>query len=320
MKARLSGTKKEGGSPFNHMKASLKRIIKSGWLDFRRNGGLSLATVFIMIMAISLVTSLFLLEKTSNFLVTSLSEKVDMAVYFTDEPSSEEINTIQKELSGLAEVKSLQYISKEEALEKFVERHQGEEVIMESLEEVGGNPLLASLNIKAFEATQYAAISAFLNSASFKELIAKVDYNEKKPAIDKMFSLTSTINHTGIALSVVLAVVAVLIAFNTVRIAIYNSRDEIETMRLVGASNWFIRGPFLVQGVISGVFAVLITFLVFGLALWFLSPKISLIIPGLKLSAYFFSNFFIILLLQMAAGVGLGTAASFLAIRKYLKV
>ncbi len=302
------------------MNASLKRIIKSGWLDFRRNSGLSLATVFIMVMAISLVTSLFLLQKTTDYLVTSLSEKVDMAVYFGEEPSTDEIDTIQKELSGLPEVKSLQYISKEEALARFITRHQGEEVIMESLQEVGGNPLLSSLNIKAFEATQYASISSFLDTASFKDLISKVDYNEKKPAIDKMFSLTSTISNTGIVLSIVLAVVAVLIAFNTVRIAIYNSRDEIETMRLVGASNWFIRGPFLVQGMIGGVLAVLITFLVFGIALWFLSPKIDVVIPGLNLFSYFFGSFSVVVILQLAAGVGLGACASWLAMRKYLKV
>ena len=302
------------------MSASLKRIIKSGWLGFKRNSGLSFATVFIMVMAISLVTSLFLLQKTSNYLVATLSEKVDMAVYFSEEPTTEQIDTIQKELSGLPEVKSLQYISKEEALDKFVERHRGEEVIMDSLEEVGGNPLLSSLNIKAFEAMQYASISSFLDSASFKDLISKVDYSEKKPAIDKMFSLTSTISRTGIALSIVLAVVAVLIAFNTVRIAIYNSRDEIETMRLVGASNWFIRGPFLVQGMIAGILAVSITFLVFGVALWFLSPKIDIVIPGLNLYSYFFGRFFMVIVLQLAAGVGLGVCASFIAMRKYLKV
>jgi len=302
------------------MNASLKRIIKSGWTGFRRNSGLSLATVFIMVMAISLVTSLFLLQKTTGYLVTALSEKVDMAVYFNEEPSTDEIDVIQKELTGLPEIKSLQYISKEEALAKFIARHQNEDVIMESIEEVGGNPLLASLNIKAFEATQYAAISSFIDSASFKDLISKVDYSEKKPAIDKMFSLTSTISNTGIGLSIVLAIVAVLIAFNTVRIAIYNSRDEIETMRLVGASNWFIRGPFLVQGMIGGLLAVLITFLVFGITLWFLSPKIDMIIPGLNLFSYFFGSFLVVIALQLAAGVGLGACASWLAMRKHLKV
>jgi len=281
---------------------------------------LSLATVFIMILAISIVTSLFLLQKTSNYLVISLSEKVDMAVYFADEPSSKEIINIQKELFALNEVKSLEYVSKTEALEKFIERHQEEEIIMESLEEVGGNPLLASLNIKAWESAQYAAISSFLDTASFRSLIEKVDYYEKKPAIDKMFSLTSNINTTGIIFGAILALIAVLIAFNTVRIAIYNSRDEIETMRLVGASNWFIRGPFLVQGVIGGILAVFISFLLFSIAVWFLGPKVDVIIPGLHLSSYFFGNFLVILLLQLVAGVGLGSIASWLAVRKYLKV
>lgn len=243
-----------------------------------------------------------------------------MAVYFAYEPSSEEIINIQKELFALAEVKSLEYVSKDEALEKFVERHYDEEIIMESLEEVGGNPLLASLNIKAWESAQYAAISSFLETASFRSLIEKVDYYEKKPAIDKMFSLTSSINTTGIIFGGILALVAVLIAFNTVRIAIYNSKDEIETMRLVGASNWFIRGPFLVQGVIGGILAVFISFLMFSVAVWFLGPKVDIIIPGLHLSSYFFGNFVVILLLQLVAGVGLGSVASWLAVRKYLKI
>ena len=149
-------------------------------------------------------------------------------------------------------------------------------------------------------------------------MIAKVDYSQKKPVIERLFSLTSNINTTGIVLSIILALVAVLIAFNTVRIAIYNSKEEIETMRLVGASDWFIRGPFMVQGIISGLWAVLITFLIFSAAVYFLSPKVAIIVPGLNLSSFFFSNFLVILLLQLAAGVGLGVIASWLAVRKHL--
>ena len=299
---------------------TFKRIIKSGWNGFRRNSGLSIATIFIMVMTISLITSLFLLQRTSNFLIISLTEKVDMAVYFSVEPSVQDIVAIQEELFGLPEVKNLEYVSKTEALEKFTERHEGEEVIMDSLTEVGGNPLLASLNIKAFEASQYAAISSFLDNSSFRELITKVDYYQKRPAIDKILSLTSSINTTGIVLSIILAIVAVLIAFNTVRIAIYNSREEIETMKLVGAANRFIRGPFLIQGVIAGISAVLISFLLFSVAVLIFSPKVEIIIPGLELSNYFFSHFFIVLLIQLFAGVGLGTGASWLAVRKYLKI
>lgn len=299
---------------------TFKRILKSGWISFRRNSGLSMATIFIMVMTISMITSLLLLQETTKFLIVSLTEKVDIAIYFSQEPSETEILKIQKELSQLSEIKKMEYVSKEQALAKFTERHKDEEIIMESLKEVGGNPLLSSINIKAFEASQYAAISSFLEDSSFNDLISKVDYQQKKPAMDKLFSLTSSINTTGIVLSIALAVMAVLISFNAVRIAIYNSKDEIETMRLVGASNWFIRGPFLVQGVISGGLAVIITFMIFSVAVWLLGPKIEIIVPGLGLSAYFFSNFFVILLIQIAAGIGLGSCASWFATRKYLKV
>lgn len=243
-----------------------------------------------------------------------------MAVYFNEDPSSEDVMVMRQELTALPEVKTLQYISKEEALQKFVERHNGEEVIMQSLEEVGGNPLLPSLTIKAYETTQYAAISAFLDTASFKNLIAKVDYSEKKPAIDKLYSLTSSISISGWVLGAILAVVAVLLAFNTIRMAIYNAKDEIETMKLVGASDWFIRGPFLVQGAAAGTLAVLITFITFGVALIFVSPELDIIVPGLHLASYFFTHFWLVLLIQLATGLGLGACASLLAMRKYLKI
>ncbi|MFH1820518.1 MAG: permease-like cell division protein FtsX [Candidatus Nealsonbacteria bacterium] len=302
------------------MASIFKRIVKSGWLGFKRNSGLSLATIFIMILTISLVTSLYLSSKASEFLVASLTEKVDMSVYFAQEPSSEDIVAIQEELSALPEVKALEYVSKDEALEKFTTRHQGEDVIIESLAEVGGNPLLASLNIVAFKADQYSSISSFIDQSSFRPLIEKIDYYDKKPAIDRLLSLTGSINTFGVVLSSLLALVAILIAFNTVRIAIHNSKDEIETMRLVGASNWFIRGPFLVQGTINGLLAVLVTFLLFSLAVWFLEPKIEILMPDFKLASFFFSHFLIIISLQLLAGVGLGVCASFLAVRRYLKV
>jgi cell division transport system permease protein len=299
---------------------SLKRTILSGWKSFKRQGGLSFATIFILILTISLVTTLFLFQKTSEYLVESLKEKVDMYVYFQEELSSERIMEVQEELSKMPEVKEIAYISREEALERFTERHEGDQAIIESLEELGRNPLLASLNIKAWDATQYAAIASFLTNASFNDLIYKVDYQQKKSAIDQIFSITDSINNAGMIASIIFAVVAVLVAFNTVRLAIYNRKEEIETMRLVGASNWFIRGPFLVQGMIGGLLAVFTTLLIFGVGLYFLAPKLSILIPGYSIFNYFLSNLWLILLLQLATGIGLGGLSSWIAVRKYLKV
>jgi cell division transport system permease protein len=121
-------------------------------------------------------------------------------------------------------------------------------------------------------------------------------------------------------LSLVLALIAFLVAFNQVKLAIFNSREEIAVQRLVGASNWFIRGPFLVQGIISGFLAVLIALLIFFPLLFFLGPKMEILFPGLNLFSLFTANFFLILLLQILTGIGLGIISSLIAMRKYLKV
>jgi len=192
--------------------------------------------------------------------------------------------------------------------------------IMASLEEIGRNPFLASLNVRAFETIQYQAISNFFENPPFKNLVEKVDYYQRKPVIERIFFLTSTINRTGIFLSIVLAVVVILVTFNTIRLAIYNSGEEIKIQRLVGAPNWFIQGPFLVQGAISGIFATLICLAIFSLICWILSPKIEIFFPGLNIFQFFVSNFWTILLIQLATGVGLGVISSAIAIRKYLKV
>ncbi len=302
------------------MFTSIKRIIRSGWIAFRRQVGLSIATCFIMIMTISLVTSLFLFQKVSQFLISSLQEKVDISVYFKEESLEKDHLNVKEEISKIPEVKSVKYVSREEALNIFTQRHKDDPVLMESLAEVGGNPFLASLNIQAFEAAQYIAVAKFLEIGPFENLIEKIDYYQRKPVIERIFSITSGFNLAGLVLSLILAIVAILVAFNTIRLAIYNSREEISIQRLVGASNWFIRGPFLVQGVISGISATLVCLLIFIPMLYFFSPKLEILFPGLNIFSYFTNNFSIIVLIQLGTGIGLGIISSTIAIRKYLKV
>jgi len=298
----------------------IKRIFKSGWLSFSRDGGLAVATCFIMVMTISLATSLFLLKDVSQFLISAVQEKADISVYFRESASEEDILEVKEKISEIPEVKNVKYVSKEEALESFVQRHKDDPILMESLEEVGGNPFLAALNIKAFQASQYQAVANFFETGTFENLIEKVDYYQRKPVIERIFALTSGMEKAGWIIAIVLAIVAILVAFNTIRLAILNQKEEIKVQRLVGASNWFIRGPFLVQGAISGTLAAIICLLIFTLICWFLSPKIEILFSGLNVWRYFTSNFFTIILIQLAAGIGLGVISSTIAIRRYLKV
>jgi cell division transport system permease protein len=302
------------------MMASVKRVIKSGWTGFIRGNSSSAATVSILVISISLITSLVILNRVSQFLIADAREKVDVSVYFKPDLPEEEILKVKTELSKIPEVKDIDYISKEEALERFTARHRGNEVLMGSLEEVGGNPFYPALNIRAWEASQYAAIADFLTRADFGSNIAKVDYYQKKPVIEKLFSLTSGFNTAGFILSIVLALVAFLVSFNTIRLAIYSAKEEIEMMRLVGASSWFIRGPFMVQGVVAGVIAALISAVIFAASILVLSSRLEIFLGGFSLSGYFFGNFLIIFLIQLLAGAAIGAVSSLLAARKYLEV
>jgi len=302
------------------MFVSLKRIIKSSWKSIFRDGGLVAANIFILVMTISAISSLFVFQDISRFLIESIQGKVDISVYFKFETPEEDILGVKEEIAEIPEVKEVGYVSKDEALKEFTERHKDNPVLMDSLTEVGTNPFLASLNIKAFEASQYEAIAGFFDNAKFESIVEKVDYHQRRPVIERIYSLTSNLNRIGIIFSIILALVAVLIAFNTIRLAIYNSREEIKIQRLVGASNWFIRGPFIVQGVISGFFAALICLALFAGLSWGLNSRAEMLFPGLGLLGFFTGNFLTIFLIQLAIGVGLGGVSSFIAVRRYLEV
>ena len=298
----------------------LKRIFRLGWKNFSRDGGQNTASIFILVMVISAITSLFLFKDISQFLISNIQEKVDISVYFKFEALEEDILKMKNEIAGIPEVKEVQYVSKEEALKNFTERHKDSQVLMDSLEEVGVNPFLASLNIEAFEASQYQAITDFLENPNFNNVVEKIDYYQRKPIIERIFSLTSNLNKAGIGFSIFLAIIAILVAFNTIRLSIYNCREEIKIQRLVGASNWFIRGPFLVQGAVYGFLSALISLLIFALICGLFGPKLEILFSGLNLFAFFISNFWLIVLIQLVTGIGLGIISSLIAVRKYLRV
>lgn len=302
------------------MLISLKRVFKSGWQSFFRDGGLAIATVFILFLAISLATSLFLFHGFSQFLISSVEEKADISVYFKEGVSETDIFSVKEELFEIPEVKEVKYISQERALADFTEKHKDNPVLMASLTEVGRNPFLASLNIMASEPGQYQAIADFLGSANFTNLIEKVDYYQRKPVIERIFSLTSTINRSFLFLSIILALVAISVTFNTIRLAIYNSREELKIQRLVGAGSWFIRGPFLVQGILAGILAALVCLLVSSLIIWGFSPKIGSFFADLDIFHFFATNLWQIILTQFATGILLGVISSFLATRRYLRL
>ena len=304
------------------MVTNFSRIFKFAVNDFSRNKGISLAAIFVLVVTIMLVTWLFFFHGISKFLISQVQDRIDITAYFKDDAQEQDILGVKEEILKLSpDIKAVEYVSKERAMLAFNEKHKDNAVLAKALEEVGTNPFLPSLNITTNgDPVQYAEVSNVLQTANFSKFIDKVDFSQKKDTIEKVFSITSNINTFGLILGIILVILAILVVFNTIKLAVDSSKDEISTMRIVGATDWFIRGPFIIQGAIYGFIAFVICFLISAVSAYFLSPKISAVLPGFNTFDYFLSNIWILVLIQLAFGAGVGIISSFIVVRKYLDV
>ncbi|KKU88508.1 hypothetical protein A2116_01340 [Candidatus Jorgensenbacteria bacterium GWA1_49_17] len=298
---------------------TLSRIIKFAWQGFLRNGWLSVSTIGIMILALLVFESLILFNVIAGGAIKSVQEKVDISVYFKSNVSEDSVLNIKRSLEGLSEVKAVEYVSREEALEEFKARHADDETIVQTLEELDENPLLASLNIKANELGEYDTIASYLEAPNLADSIEKVTYAQNKVVIDRLDKLTNATERGVVALTIFLAFLAVLVTFNTIRLAIFSNREQIEIMRLVGASNSFIRGPYIAEGVLYGLIAAVVSFAILVPVISFMSPHIAGFILEVNLGDYFANNWVNLILYQVLFGVTLGIVSSAIAIRKYLE-
>ena len=304
------------------MFTSFKRIFNFALQDFSRNKGISIAAIFVLVVTIMIVTGLFFFHGLSQFLISEIQDRIDITAYFKDDVEEQNILTVRDEILKMSpNIKSVKYVSKDQAMQVFNEKHKDNAVLARALEEVGTNPFLPSLNITTNgDPVQYAEVSNVLQTANFSKFIEKVDFSQKKATIEKVFSITSNINSFGIALSIILVILAMLVVFNTIKLAVDSSKEEISTMRIVGASDWFVRGPFIIQGAIYGFIACIISLLISGIFAYFLSPKIGVILPGFSAFGYFLSNIWILILIQLIFGIGVGVISSFIVVKKYLDV
>lgn len=302
------------------LKASVKRIFNVGWTNFKRNSYLSMGTTGVMVLVLFLFSGLMSLNYLASQVVSGLEEKVDVSVYFKNDASEEEITMVKSDLELLGTVKNVEYVSKDQALNEFKERHAGDTLVQDSLAELDENPLQASLNVKAEDSAQYASIVTFLEGNKFRSLVDKINFYENEQVISRVLTISGGLQNWGFLLTMALALIAVLVTFNTVRLTIYSQKQEIEIMRLVGGSNWHIKAPYLVEGGMYGALAAVIVTVMFYPIAFFVSPKIESLMPGVSLISYFVSNIFQFVPLIFFIGILLGVTSSFVAIRRFLKI
>jgi cell division transport system permease protein len=302
------------------LKATAKRVFNVGWTNFKRNTYLSMGTTGVMVLVLFLFSGLISLNFLTSQIVSGLDEKVDISVYFKNDASEDEIAKVKSDLEVLGAVKNVEYVSKDQALNEFKARHAGDTLVQDSLAELDVNPLQASLNVKADDSSQYASIVTFLEGNKFRSLVDKINFYENEQVIKRVLAISGGLRNWGFLFTMALALIAVLVTFNTVRLTIYSQKQEIEIMRLVGGSNWHIKAPYLVEGGLYGALAAGIVIVIFYPAIFFISPKVEGLMPGVSLISYFVSNIFQFIPLIFFIGILLGVTSSFVAIRRFLKI
>lgn len=301
---------------------TIHRSIAFALQSFWRNIWLSLATIFIICLAFLSINFLVSINAISESAIESVKEKVDVSIYFKQNIKESKIAEIKSHLETLPQVKSIIYHSPEENLEAFRDRHEDDIVIQETLIELEGNPLGATLVVKAKQLSDYPEVLKAIDNPAYADLIEKKSYDDHQVVIERINSITDNIRRGGLIVSIIFVIIAVLIVFNTVRIAIFTHRSEVNIMKLVGASNWFIRAPFIWENIISGVIACFLAIGIIYIILTLIQPHLSNFFGGVEFNiiSYFNNNFVLIFGSQLVGIIILNIISSGLALGKYLKV
>ncbi|MDE1975381.1 MAG: ABC transporter permease [Patescibacteria group bacterium] len=314
---------------------TFKRVVRTGFVDFWRNGFLSFAAITVITLSLIALGGLIFAGAIGRSLIDQVKSQVDINVYFTIGAQESDILALQKEVDALPEVASTTYISSDQALAAFKTRWQDNQLIMQGLQELGDNPLPAALNIKAKDPSEYGAIADFLTSKDPTDqngapIIDKVNYAENQLIIDRLGRIIPTVEQGGLALAILLAIAAVTVVWNTIRLITYTAKDEIAVMKLVGASNVYVRGPMVVSGIMYGIASGAIALVVIAAAAYW-SDTLILRLAGVDVAAnfafavnifslYFNKNFAQLLVIIMGSGIVLGGLSSYIAARRYLRV
>ena len=298
----------------------IKRTFKEGWDNFRRNGWLSFATVSVLAISLYIISSTMIIGVASNIVLKNVQDKINVSVYFNSDVPDDKIEEIKSKLVGYQEIKSIDFVSKEKALEQFKKLGNNNPSITQALDEIGDNPLLSALVIKAKNAEQYDIIAKAINGSSFAGDVSRIDYEENKAAIGRLITIIKIVEQVGLTLGIVFVFIGVLITFNAIRLTMYAHKQEFEIMRLVGASNIYIRMPFIFEGIFYGLFSAFTVMLALLVTSKFLAPITQGSISGGDIMDFYLGHFFLILLGLLISGVALGTISAAIAIRRYLKI
>jgi cell division transport system permease protein len=303
---------------------TFSRIINTGAVNFIRNAWLAIAAMAVMVVTLTIVLFSLLANATFGHTIDQITSKIDVSVYLKDEVTDEQRIDLVNKIKELPNTEAVNFISKEEVLKKYMQQNASNAELLSAVSQTD-NPLPATIQIKPRDLNKLDEIKQFLSKSSIVALQSdQPSYSgDRKEAIDKITHATNILQRVGVGAVLLFAIISVLIIFNTIQMAIFNRRDELTIMRLLGASTWYIRGPFVVESVMYGVISAAISVLLIHSA--FVAARSTLEATSLGLldinysAEYFRQHFWVLLILQLGVGILIGAASSTVATQRYLK-
>jgi cell division transport system permease protein len=305
---------------------TFRRVVRTGLLNFVRNAWLAVAAIAVMVVTLTIILFSIVANATFSNTIQQITDKINISVYLKDSVTPNQRDDLMRQLKTLPNVKDVKYVSKADALTKYRADNAGNQSLLQAVTETG-NPLPASISIDPVDPSQIQTIKDYLdkpNNKTLQDPQAGTSYSgDRKAAIDKISHATNVLQRVGVIAVLVFAVISVLIIFNTIQMAIFNRRDELTIMRLLGATTWYIRGPFVVESIMYGVIAAIASILIVNSV--FITASSALQASSLGLldieysGRYFHMHFLTLLTLQLGIGIVIGAVSSVIATRRYLK-
>jgi len=308
----------------NRKLITFSRIIKTGMVNFVRNAWLAIAAMAVMVVTLTIILLSLVANATFSNTIEQITSKIDVSVYLKDTVTEENAQELMGDIKKLPNVEKVSYISKEDVLEKYLKDNAGNADLLSAVSQTD-NPLPATIRIKPRDLNKLDDIKTYLN----KKEVAAMQSDEpsysgdRKEAIDKITHATNILQRVGIFAVLLFAIISVLIIFNTIQMAIFNRRDELTIMRLLGASTWYIRGPFVVESIVYGILSAIVSIVLIHSVFVAASSTLqatSLGLLDINYSAeYFNQHMWILLILQLGVGILIGAVSSTIATQRYLK-
>jgi cell division transport system permease protein len=266
------------------------------------------------------VNTLIIVRIITDKSISVVRDQIDVSIYFSPEADEEQIIEIRDYISSFPEITKQTFFSSDQVLENFKNSYVNNEEIMMSLEELGENPLGPTLVVKTRDPKDYKKIILALDIPEYRDIIEAKTFDDTEIAIEKISNVTGQLERFTYFLTALFGLIAFVIIFNTIRVAIYTQRIEIGIKKLVGATNWYVKGPYIIEALFFSILSIFLAFLVILVSISFFDNYLVVIFstPNL-LTNYYNLNIMNLVLFQFLSVFLLTSLSSLFAMSKYLK-